>query len=127
MKGLVVAWLTSSAAFSFAFVGFMLLWVWLDDGTLRPLGAILRLASLALGAALIVQLLYGVLVYVLLTRLGLWRLWIVALAYLVPLLVISWFTTDTPREAWGTIGWVILLCIVAYVFWFLAPARSMTE
>ena len=125
IKPLVVAWLASSAAFSIAFVSFMLLWVWLDDGTLRPLSATLRLASLALGAALIVQLLYGGLVYVLLTRIGLWRLWVVALAYLVPLLVIGWLTIDTVREVWGMIGWVIALCIVAYVSWFFAPARRM--
>src|SRR5262245_42570425 len=89
----------------------MVLWVWLDDGTLRSLSAILHLASLALGAAIVVQFLYGGLIYVLLTRIGLWRLWIVALAYLVPLLVLGWFTIDTPREGWGMIGWVVLVCM----------------
>src|SRR5690242_17835091 len=101
MRSLVIAWLASSAAFSIAFVGFMLLWVWLDDGTLRPLGAVVRLGLLAIGAALIVQLVYGGLVYLLLTRLGLWNLWTALLAYLAPLLEIGWFTVDTKREAWG--------------------------
>jgi len=124
MRSLVIAWLASSAAFSIAFVGFMLLWVWLDDGTLRPLGAIVRLGLLAIGAALIVQLVYGGLVYLLLTRLGLWNLWTALLAYLAPLLEIGWFTVDTKREAWGMIGWGILACIVAWVSWFLAPAQA---
>jgi hypothetical protein len=124
MKALVIAWFASSVVFSIAFVGFMVLWVWLDDGTLRSWSAILRLGWLTIVAALVVQFLYGGLVYFLLTRAGLWRLWAVALAYLLPLLVIGWFGIDTKREALGMIAWVILACIVAWVSWFFAPVQT---
>jgi hypothetical protein len=122
MKDLVVAWLTSSAAFSIAFVGFMMFWVWLDDGTFRPWSAILRLGWVTVSAALIVQFFYGGLIYVVLTRTGLWNLWTVILAYLLPLLWIGWFSIDTTREAYGMIAWIIFALIVAYVSWFFAPA-----
>ena len=124
MKDLVVAWLASSAAFSIAFIGFMLLWVWLDDGTLRSWSAILRLGWLTVSAALIVQFFYGGLIYFVLTRAGLWSLWTVALAYFLPLLVIGWFSIDTKREAVGMIAWVIFACLVAYVSWFFAPVQT---
>jgi hypothetical protein len=68
-----------------------------------------------------VQLFYGGLVYLVLTRAGLWNFWVVALAYLAPLFAIGWFVVDTTREARGMIGWVILACIVAFVSWFFAP------
>jgi hypothetical protein len=124
MKNLVIAWLASSVAFSIAFVGFMMLWVWLDDGSLRPWSVVLRLGWLAAGAALIVQFFYGGLVYFVLTRAGLWSLWTVALAYLLPLLWIGWLTIDTKREALGMIAWVIFACIVACVSWFFAPVQT---
>jgi hypothetical protein len=101
MKKLLIAWLASSFAFSIAFVGFMLFWAWLADGNIRPSRAILRLAYVSISAALVVQLLYGALVYFVLTRTKLWRLWTIALAYLLPVLVIAWYTVDTEREAWG--------------------------
>ena len=124
MKSLVIAWLASSAAFSIAFIGFMLLWVWLDDGTLRPWSAILRLGWVTVSAALIVQFLYGGLVYLVLTRAGLWSLGTVVLAYLLPVLVIDQLTTDTRRQSLAMIAWVIFACIVACVSWFIAPAQS---
>jgi hypothetical protein len=123
-KTLVIAWLASSAAFSLAFVGFMVLWVWLDDGSLRSWTTILRLSWLSMGAALVVQFFYGGLVYFVLTRAGLWNPWTVALAYLMPVLVIGWFSVDTEREAWGMIAWVIFACIVAFVSWFFARVRT---
>jgi hypothetical protein len=124
MKDLVIAWLASSMAFSIAFIGFMLLWVWLDDGTLRPSSAVLRLGWLTVSAALIVQFFYGGLLYFVLSRASLWNLWTVALAYLLPLLVIGWFTIDTRREAAGMIAWIIFACIVACVTWFFAPIQT---
>jgi len=124
MKDLVIAWLASSAAFAIAFTGFMVLWVWLDDGSFRPWSATLRLGLLTAGAALVVQFFYGGLVYFLLTRAGLWSLWTVALAYLLPVFVIGWLTIDTEREALGMIAWVIFACLVACVSWFLAPVQT---
>ena len=123
MKKLAVAWLASSFAFSAAFICFMLFWAWLDDGTLRW-GAVPRLAYVTVGTAVTVQFFYGALVYFVLTRTGLWNLWTVAIAYILPVLVIAWFTVDTIREAWGTIAWVIFACIAAFVFWLFAPVRT---
>jgi hypothetical protein len=114
----------SSAAFAIAFVGFMLFWVWFDDGTLRSPSAILRLGLLAMSAALVVQLFYGGLVYLLLSRAGLWKFWLVVLAYFLPLIAFGWFTIDTRREAFGMIAWILLAFIVAWVSWFLAPVQT---
>ena len=124
MKNLVVAWLASAAAFSIAFIGFMVLWVWLDDGTLRSWSAILRLGWVTVSAALIVQFFYGGFIYFVLTRAGLWSLGTAILAYLLPLLWIGWLTIDTKREALGMIAWVIFAFIVACVSWFFAPVQT---
>lgn len=124
MKDLAIAWLASTAAFSIAFIGFMILWVWLDDGTFRPWSAILRLSWVTVVAALVVQFFYGGFVYFVLTRIGLWNLWSVIFAYLLPVLWVGWFGIDTKREALGMIAWVFLALVVAYVSWFLAPVQT---
>jgi hypothetical protein len=127
MKNLAVAWLASSAAFVIAFIGFMALWVWLDERTFRPPLSYLRLGAFAFGAALVVQFVYGGLVYFILTRIGLWNIWTVTLAYLLPVGVIAWLTVDTVREGVGTIAWLMFACIVAAVFWFFAPASVKAD
>ncbi|HET7885280.1 MAG TPA: hypothetical protein VFL62_03540 [Bradyrhizobium sp.] len=124
MKNPAIAWLASSAAFSAAFVGFMVFWTWLDDRTLRSGSAILRLGLLTISAALVVQLLYGGLVYLVLSGAGLWKFWLVVLAYLFPLFVFGWFAIDTRREAFGMIAWVVFSFIVAWVSWFFAPVQT---
>jgi hypothetical protein len=124
MKDLVIAWLVSTAAFSVAFISFMIFWSWLDNGTFRLWEGIPRLALVTVSAALIVQFFYGGLIYFVLTRIGLWNLWTVVAAYLLPLLWIGWFGIDTKREAYGMIAWLIFAIIVAYVTWFFAPAQT---
>jgi hypothetical protein len=74
-----------------------------------------------------VQLVYGALIYVILTRIGWWNIWTVTLAYLLPVGVIAWLTVDTVREGVGTIAWLAFACIVGAVFWFLAPARVKVD
>jgi hypothetical protein len=88
-----------------AFVVFMIFWVWLDGNT-AVLKGIPRLALVAIGAALVVQFIYGGVIYFLLSRIGLWRLWAVTLAYLL-LWAIAWFAIDTFREAFGMIAWLV--------------------
>ena len=118
MKNFLVAWLASSVAFSIAFVAFMIFWTWLD-GVPPSLKGISRLGLVAIGAALVVQFIYGGLIYILLTRIGFWRLWAVTLPYLL-LWAIAWSGIDTFREAWGMIAWLVFACLVAWVFWFVA-------
>lgn len=118
MKNFLNAWLASSVAFSIAFVTFMIFWAWLD-GTPPALKGISRLVLVTIGAALVVQLIYGGLIYFVLTRIGLWRLWAVTLPYLL-LWAIAWFAIDTFREAWGMVAWLGFACLVASVFWFVA-------
>jgi hypothetical protein len=126
MKNLAVAWLASSAAFAIAFVGFMALWIWLDEQAFRPPLSYLRLGAFAFGPALAVQLVYGGLVYFILTRIGWWNIWTVTFAYLLPVGMIAWLTVDTVREGVGSIAWLMFACIVAAVFWFFAPASVKT-
>ncbi|WP_315703531.1 MULTISPECIES: hypothetical protein [unclassified Bradyrhizobium] len=118
MSDFLIAWLASSAAFSIAFVAFMIFWAGLD-GVYPGLKGISRLAGVTIGSALALQLVYGGLVYLLLTRIGVWRLWAVTLAYLI-LWVLAWNSIDTSREAWGMLAWLVFACLVAWVFWFVA-------
>lgn len=127
MKKLALAWLASSAAFTVAFVGFMGLWVWLDERTLRSPLSYFRLGALTLGAALAVQLVYGGFVYFILPRAGWWNIWTVTVAYLLPVGVIAWLTVDTVREGVGTIAWFAFACIVAVVSWFFTPTSVKVD
>jgi hypothetical protein len=122
MRNFLVAWLASTVAFSIAFVCFMIFWNWLDQNP-PTWGMIHRLAWVTVGGALVVQFFYGGLIYFLLNRIRLWRLWTVTLAYLL-LWVIAWSGIDTFREAWGMLAWLALACLVAWVFWFFALDRN---
>lgn len=120
MSPLVLAWLLSALAFCIAYLGWMFLAIWLEGGVPpSPLG-VLRGGLFVLAASLIVQLGYGGLIYVFLTRTGLWSLWTVALAYLAPVLWFSWAASDTTRDITGTIPWLVFALIVAAVSWFFA-------
>ena len=120
MNPLVLAWLFSSLAFSIAFIGWMFLTFWLEGGVPPHAFGVLRLSLLALGASLAVQLGYGGLIYLFLTRTGLWSLWTVVLAYLAPVIWFSWSASDTTADLIGTIPWLFFSLIVAAVSWFFA-------
>ncbi|HEX7923098.1 MAG TPA: hypothetical protein VF583_19235 [Bradyrhizobium sp.] len=126
MKNLALAWLASSAAFTAAFVGWMTYWV-MSDGAAMPSGSqILRLSLVALGGALVVQFVYGGLVYFVLTRIGLWSIWTIAFAYLLPVYFIG-YGIDTQREARGLVAWMMFACLVAGVSWYFARAEVRTQ
>jgi hypothetical protein len=61
------------------------------------------------------------LVYVILTRAGLWNIWTAPLAYLLPVILFSYLASDTTRDLLGTIPWLVFALIVALVTWFFAP------
>ncbi|PDT72689.1 hypothetical protein [Bradyrhizobium sp. C9] len=127
MRNLALAWLVSSAAFAVAFVGWMVPWTttpgvhtlyWSDD---------LRLFLITLAAALTFQLIYGGLVYFILTRLWLWSIWTVGFAYLLPVFVVDCIGIDTPGGAHAVIAWIAFACLVAGVFWFFARAQMRRD
>jgi hypothetical protein len=118
MRNFLIAWLASSAAFTIAFVAFMIIWVLLDGNT-AVLKGTHRLALVSIGAGLVVQFIFGGVVYFALSRIGLWQLWAVSIPYLL-LWAIAWSGIDTIREAYGMIGWFVIACLVAWVFWFAA-------
>ncbi len=122
-KSLVVAWLSSALAFSIAVIAWGFLTVRMQAWPLPPAIGVLRLGALALGAGLIVQLVYGALVYLVLTRLDLWRMWTVALAYLLPAALLGWAVGDATRNIPGAIACLLVATIVALVSWFSVPAR----
>ncbi len=123
MKALLVAWFASAIAFSGAFLSWMLLMARMEGGVLpQPLG-IVRVALLPLVLCLIFQFVYGGLVYVILARPGLWNIWTVSLAYLLPVVVFSYRHSDTTQDLLGTIPWLAFALIVAAVSWFFVPAR----
>jgi hypothetical protein len=122
---LVKAWLASSAAFAVAFAVWSVLRHWSFTERLLPYPAqSLRQLAMAFGAGLIVQLVYGGLTYVLLTRTGVWRFWTVALFYLASALVIGFFLSDTPQDLVGIIPWLVLALIVAVVSWYFASPQD---
>ena len=123
MKALLVAWFASAIAFSGAFLTFMFLTAWLEGAVLpQPVG-IVRAGLFALMLGLIFQLGYGGLVYIILTRRGLWNVWTVSFAYLLPVVLFSWRASDTTQDILGTIPWLVFALIVAVVSWFFAPAH----
>jgi hypothetical protein len=122
---LVKAWLFSSAAFAVAFVAKPIVYTWFEHHPLLvyPLKSF-RLLLLAFGACLIFQLVYGGLTYLILTRTGVWSLWTIMISYLAPVLLFSYFASDTPKDVVGTIPWIVLALIVAVVSWFFASPQS---
>jgi hypothetical protein len=123
VKPLARAWLVSALAFSVAFVAWMFVTVWLEGSVPPGPFGVLRLSLFVLCASLIVQLGYGGLIYVILTRVGLWSVWTVALAYLLPVILFSWSASDTTQDILGTIPWLVFASIVAVVSWLFAPAH----
>jgi len=123
VRPLVAAWLASALAFSIAYIAWMFVSIWREGSVLPQTIGILRLGLFAFGAALIVQLVYGGLIYVILTRIGFWSIWTVALAYLLPVVLFSWHASDTTQDIFGTIPWLVFALIVAVVSWLLAPAH----
>jgi len=122
VKHLLSAWVVSAVAFSAAFVAWMFISVNLIEGSVlpKPVG-ILRLSVIALSACLIFQLLYGGLVYLGLTRTGLWSIWTVVLAYVTPVVLFSWSVSDTTQDLLGTIPWIVFALIIATMTWALVP------
>jgi len=76
-----------------------------------------------LGLGLVVQLGYGGLLYFLLTLTGMWSLWTVTLAYLIPVILFSWAASDTTNDLIGTIPWLVFALIVAVVSWYFISYR----
>lgn len=124
MKDLLVTWLASSLAFSLMLVAFMFVTVWLDTSAPPPPITVVRgvLGFFALG--LVIQFAYGGLVYVILTRAGLWNVWTVSLAYLLPVALFGWHASDTTQDILGTIRWLVCALIVGVVSWFLHPSTT---
>ncbi|PAY05470.1 hypothetical protein CK489_29260 [Bradyrhizobium sp. UFLA03-84] len=120
MRNLVLAWLASSAAFAVAFLGWMVPWATPEGVHILYWSDYLRLFLMMLGAALAFQLVYDGLVYVILGRSGLWSIWTVAFAYLLPVFIIDRYGIDTPREARAMIAWLGFACLIAGVSWFFA-------
>ena len=119
---LAVAWLASAFAFSLSFVVFMFVTAQLE-GAHPTLRGYFRVGFLAFGAGLLVQLVFGGFLYIVLSRIGLFRWWAVVLAYVVPVALFGWYVSDTTQDLLGTIPWLLFALIVALVTWFFASVR----
>jgi TRAP-type mannitol/chloroaromatic compound transport system permease small subunit len=85
----------------------------------RPLYLeVILLGLFAFGGALIVQLIYGGILYVVLKRLDWLNLPIILLAYVAPVIAFSWHASDTTNDIVGTIPWIVFaltncgICVV---------------
>ena len=119
---LIFAWATSALAFALAFVAWMVITAHLEGAT-PPARGYWRVGVLAFGAGLVIQLFYGGLLYVALSRIGLFNPVVVAIAYLIPVVIFSWYASNTFQDLLGTIPWLVFALVVSLVFWFFAPPR----
>ena len=85
-----------------------------------PLRGYFLLGLFAFGGGLIVQLIYGGILYIVLKQLGWLSLPIILLAYLAPVVAFSWHASDTTNDLLGTIPWLAFALIVGFVSWFFA-------
>jgi hypothetical protein len=120
-RHLIIASLASAATFSLAFTLWMFITSRLYPGPISAI-ALFRVNLFTFGAALAVQLTYGGLVYLVLTRLAAFNLFTVLLAYVVPVLLFSWHASDTSQDLLGTIPWILFALSIGFVFWFFASA-----
>ena len=94
-----------------------------EGGPLPPLLGLLSTTLGIFGAALVVQIVYGGLIYAVLFRWGGLQLWLIVLAYIVPVALFDWTASDTTADIEGTIRWIGFAFLVAVVFWFFASRR----
>jgi hypothetical protein len=92
----------------------------IEDSRLPAFRGILRLTLLAAGSSLTIQLVYGSLLLIVLKPIGLFRPPVILFAYLVPVLLLSWYMSNTTNDLIGTIPWLVFASILALVFWFFA-------
>jgi hypothetical protein len=127
---LVLAWICSAVAFVIAFEIFLFLREWLA-GT-KPLPpfyylfgpywfSAVRSMALLFGSCMIFQLLYGGGAYLVLTRTHLWNILVIEIAYLLPVVLYSWASSDTTQDLIGTIPWLGAALVVGLVTWLVAP------
>jgi hypothetical protein len=102
-------------------MAFIFITSWLEQSRLPPPAAAIRTWMFALLAGLIVQLVYGGLIYFILNRARLWNVWTVLLAYVLPVVAFSWHASDTTQDFMGTIPWLAFASTVALVSWLFAP------
>ena len=96
----------------------------LEGGPLpRPFG-LLGMTLAIFGAALVAQIVYGGLVYAVLSRWGGLQFWLVVPAYDVPVALFGWTASDTTADIEGTIRWIGFAFLVAVVLWFFASKRT---
>lgn len=119
---LLLAWLAPALAFSLMFVAWMFVTVTLE-GAVPPLKGYFRVGLLAFGSGLIIQLIYGGFLYITLFRAGLLQWWAVLIAYVLPVLLFSWWASDTMQDILGTLPWLVFTTVVALLSWFLVSPR----
>jgi hypothetical protein len=121
---IAIAWAASALAFALAFVSWAFITVKLENAP-PPLKGYFLLGLFAFGIGLIVQFVYGSLLYIVLKRLDWISLPIVLLAYLAPVIAFSWHASETTNDIVGTIPWLVFALIVGFVSWFFAAMAGI--
>src|SRR6516162_9905010 len=118
---LLVAWIASALAGAAAQPVGLCIAFWLLGGAPWGRGlilSILRSVPYVFVACLVVQLVYGGLLYVLLGSLGWFKLPIVLLAYIVPVAALA-YMSDVPKDAIMQISTLTCGVALAVVGWLL--------
>jgi hypothetical protein len=119
---LLVAWLASALAGAVAEPIGRCIAFWLLGGAPWGWGlltSILRMVPYVFVACLVIQLVYGGILYMALTRLSWFNLPVVLLAYVLPVVAFA-YASDTPKDAIMAISYLTLWMTLAIVGWLLA-------
>ncbi len=120
---LIFACSASAVAFAVVFVAWMATVAKQEGGDPLGAGYLVRMMIAMFVMALVVQIIYGGLLYLALAPRGGLRLWVILLAYVVPVALFGWHASDTSADIVGTVRWIGFASLVALVFWFFASRQ----
>lgn len=116
---LLFACAVSAASLSIAFAAFMSITAGVDHVSV-PRTAFVRLLPVVAGVGFAFQFIYGGLLQRLLRPRGMFRLNILLLAYIAPILVVGLGLANTFGDLVGLVPWLCFAAVTSTVFWLIS-------
>lgn len=113
---LPIAWTISALVFAVALTLFTSAMVKFEGHPIL-LTETVRVGMVGIVIGFILQMLYGSLLYFLLSRYVLFTWWAVILGYLVPVLLFSTIASNTTNDVLSTIPWLVYSLLLGVSFW----------